>query len=365
MIEKKEIQEYISVIFSLKKKFKFYDVHVHPFDIISPTCHYGSRSNHSKVSALSKAKNSALTIKALDLDSRNFSKTIEDPRHKLAKIIGSRRLYSQVGPTVFEHQMKLSGIDRALLLPVAPLQGSIDIQMQKILEIFGTNDRFLLGGSVPNTIETTNINHFIREQVNQFNIKAIKIHPNITNINLMSPHGKKRVESILETCGHFRLPIIVHGGRSPIISDRKASEHGCLKNFKDINWGLSTAPVIIAHGGLFGCDIGEIEHEVLPILQKLISKHSNIMIDISGIDFAPLFVLLKQIDHSRILFGSDALYYKQWAMIVKLTHALKKLKADLISALPQIVSINPSNIIFKNNERKKDETIGNAIQPSI
>jgi len=354
MIEKREIQEYLSVIYDLKAQYKFYDVHVHPFDIISPTCNYKSASNHSKVSALSKTKNSALTIEALDLNSGRFSKTIEDPKHKLAKIIGSRRLYSHVGPTVFEHQMKLSGIDKALLLPVAPPQGPVDEQMKKILEIFGRNNRFLLGGSVPNTIETKNISHFIEEQVNQFNIKAIKIHPNITNINFISPAGKERLESILQTCGHFRLPIIVHGGRSPILNDIKASEHGCIKNFENIDWGLSTEPVIIAHGGLFGCDLQEIELEVLPILQKLLSKYSNVMIDISGMDFAPLFSLLKHIDPSRILFGSDALYYKQWAMIVTLAHALKKLKVDLVTALPQIVSINPYNTIFKNNGRKND-----------
>jgi predicted TIM-barrel fold metal-dependent hydrolase len=365
MIEKSEIQEYLSVIYDLKTKYKFYDVHVHPFDIISPTCNYKSGSNHSKISALRNAKNSAPTIEALDLDSKNFSKTIQDPKNKLTSIIASRRLYSHVGPTVFEHQMNLGGIDKALLLPVAPPQGPVDEQMKKILEIFGRNNRFLFAGSVPNTIETKNISHFIEEQVNQFDIRAIKIHPNITNINFISPAGKEKVERILETCGHFRLPIIVHGGRSPILNDIKASENGCIKNFENINWGLSTEPVIIAHGGLFGCDLQEIEHEALPVLQKLLSKHSNVMIGISGIDFAPLFAILKQIDPSRILFGSDALYYKQWAMILKLTHALKKLKADLITALPQIVSINPSNTIFKNNVKKNDETSRNAMQPSI
>jgi predicted TIM-barrel fold metal-dependent hydrolase len=352
MIQKKEIQEYLSVIYNLKTQYKFYDMHVHPLDIIFPPGNYKSGSNHSKISALRNAKNSSSTIEALDLDSENLSKTTEDPKHMLAKIIGSRRLYSHAGPTAFEHQMKLGGIDTALLLPVAPPQGSIDEQMKKILKIFGKNDRFLLAGSIPNTIETINISHFIKEQLNQFNIKAIKIHPNITNINLISPVGKERVESILQACGHFKLPIIVHGGRSPVLSDIKASEYGCIKNFEDINWGLSAEPVIIAHGGLYGCDVQEIEQEVLPILQKLLSKYANVMIDISGMDFAPLFAALNQIDFERILFGSDALYYKQWAMIVKLAHALKKSKSDLVTALPQIISINPYNTIFKNNGRK-------------
>jgi predicted TIM-barrel fold metal-dependent hydrolase len=105
---------------------------------------------------------------------------------------------------------------------------------------------------------------------------------------------------------------------------------------------------------LYGCDVQEIEQEVLPILQKLLSKYANVMIDISGMDFAPLFAALNQIDFERILFGSDALYYKQWAMIVKLAHALKKSKSDLVTALPQIISINPYNTIFKNNGRKND-----------
>jgi len=103
---------------------------------------------------------------------------------------------------------------------------------------------------------------------------------------------------------------------------------------------------VIAHAGAYGCDHNEMEKDVIPVLKKLMKNHSNLMIDISGLKFEHLLSTLKSFDPKRILFGSDALYYDQWATMLKLAHAVKTLKMNIEDTLAQIISINPSKNIF-------------------
>ena len=140
---------------------------------------------------------------------------------------------------------------------------------------------------------------------------------NVTGIDLYTFKGKERIECILSACGKFNLPLIVHGGRSPILKNAKSSSYASINNLKNIDWSISKAPVILAHAGAFGCSINEVEDEIFPILKILFSSHSNLVIDISAIDIDILAFLIKRIGESRMLFGSDALYIPQWENIVK------------------------------------------------
>jgi hypothetical protein len=70
------------------------------------------------------------------------------------------------------------------------------------------------------------------------------------------------------------------------------------------------------------------------------------MIDISGLDFDALPMIFKQIDMQKILFGSDALYHRQWAGLVRSMYALEKSHEDIEYNFAQIVSINPAKHIF-------------------
>ena len=56
-----------------------------------------------------------------------------------------------------------------------------------------------------------------------YDVKAVKLHPNISRIDPATSHGMERVESILGACSRARLPLIVHGGRSPILGDDRTS----------------------------------------------------------------------------------------------------------------------------------------------
>ena len=81
----------------------------------------------------------------------------------------------------------------------------------------------------------------------------------------------------------------------------------------------------------------------------MLQSHDNLMIDVSGLDFHVLVVVLRNIDADRIIFGSDALYYSQWSVVVKLLGALKEVFSDVEENFLKIMSINPSQAIFKEN----------------
>ena len=347
MIKLKDIQKYLSIVHELKTEYRFYDMHVHPFEIIYDSFKYEKYPDDDGLYCLSNQKYSKPIVSNLDLSCENASCNTKMQDSKLSNLIGLRRIYCHIGPKIFEAHMKLSGIDEILLLPVALSEEQIDCQMKGIKEIFGSKPNFRFGYSVPNSIQNSEIINYMKGKIKVHKIEAIKLHPNITEIDLGTTSGKERIENILAACSFFQLPLIIHGGRSPLLKNRETFDYGHLKKFKDINWNLTSAPVILAHGGLYGCDLQEVDKEVLPMAKKFISKYSNVFIDIAGLDFPVLINLIRQIDSSRIVLGSDSLYYDQWTTVVKLIHALKKLHLEVEAELINIMSTNPANILIK------------------
>ena len=97
-----------------------------------------------------------------------------------------RKLYRHTGPRVLGDHMALAGIDRALLLPVAPASGTNDGEMDALEEMFGDDPRFLFAVSVPNSVATGGIAGFIARAVSTRRVRAVKLHPAITGIDLGS-----------------------------------------------------------------------------------------------------------------------------------------------------------------------------------
>lgn len=351
MVKLKDIQNYLSIVQDLKTEYKFYDMHVHPFEIIYDAFKYEKYPSDDGLYCLSNQRYSEPVVGDMDLLCEHASCNTKMQDSKLSNLIGLRRIYCHIGPKIFEAHMKLSGIDEILLLPVAQSEEQIDFQMRGLKSIFGSKPNFRFGYSVPNSIQNCEIINYLKEKMKIHEIEAIKLHPNITEIDLGTTSGKERVENILAACGHFQLPLIIHGGRSPLLKNKEAFDYGHLKKFKDINWDITSAPVILAHGGLYGCDLQEADKEVLPLAKKFISKHANVFIDVAGLDFPVLINLIRQIDSSRIVLGSDSLYYHQWATVVKLIHALKQLRLEVEAGLINIMSTNPANILIKKREK--------------
>jgi len=71
------------------------------------------------------------------------------------------------------------------------------------------------------------------------------------------------------------------------------------------------------------------------------------MVDISATEFEALCLILDNVDHERIVFGSDALYELQWKTVVKLMHGFKLMHKNYKEKFIQITSKNPLKLFRK------------------
>jgi hypothetical protein len=348
MLERSEVIKYLERIGDIKKSHALFDMHVHPFDVMGEGGTYtqnlqdaGLYSRNSSPYALPTAG----PLKIGQLPAMPSPRPNPELRDKMA-ILTARRLYAHTGSKPFADQMRLSGIDKILLLPVLGNDEPDDLQMKMLRGMFGDDKRFALGYCIPNRVANTEIGNLVREAVYNYKIQAIKIHPNITKINLHASSGKERVEYILEAAGKAGLKVVIHGGISTGIKDPMAASSGILHNLQHIDWGSSSETVIIAHAGTYGHDLAQIKEEVLPLMNKLLARHSNLFVDISGLEFEAISAIVTSIDLDRIMFGSDALYNSQWGAVVKLMHVLQKNTPDFENGFIKIASLNPSAHFF-------------------
>ena len=346
MIEAHEAKKYLEIVRDLRKSNTFFDMHVHPYEVIFRQCNYSPNSSYDGLYSTNSSDFFSPYVTDITLSRPEERRKAFDlflrPECLKKKIC---RLYAHTGPRAFIEQMELSGVDKVLLLPVAPPNGGADSQISAMKTMFGGDERFYFAWSPPKTIEE-DILTLAKRAISLFSIRAVKVHPNVTEIDLTSSTERQRLETIVEVSGKLQLPLIVHGGRSPLLPNQKASSWASLRNLKHINWGLSSAPVVIAHAGSYGYNLKEIEDETLPTLETMLSTYDNLMVDLSGLHIEALILCLKKIDTNRIVFGSDALYEQQWASIVKLLIAIKKTTRYFEHVFVQIASTTPSKTIF-------------------
>jgi hypothetical protein len=329
-------------------------MHVHPFEIVFSKGNYQQNPYASGIYSTSLSKfnppeKSEIVINTVDHKSNSINVKLRPAifRMKFAS------MYSHTGPEVFNYQMQLSAIDRALLLPVAPLEGSIDPQMVEMKKFFSSDERFFFAWSVSNDLLTDDIYGAALSAMKLYKIFAIKQNLTQTQINIRSSEGNKRFEAIIDSCTKLDLPLILHSGKSPLVIDEESGNYSTLDVLEKFNWKLANKPVILAHSASYGYSIDEIVTDIIPRLKKLIHKYSNIYIDISGVDVHALKHILEAVPSERILFGSDALYEQQWQRLVKLIYALEQSRLDLDDTLIRILSANPEKHIFKNRYKAK------------
>ncbi len=348
MFEEKNIKKYLHEVKNIKKSYKLIDIHVHPTEIIFNKLDYYPDINKKGVYSKIKTRYFPPQIEPIkEIENNTIGTTINERLKNKIQLLMLNKLYTHIGPKVIRDHMRLSGIDEVLLLPVAPCDEPVEEQMNLITSMFGNNNKFSLAYSVPNTVNDNNICNILKSAINRYHVKAVKVHPNITGINLTSRKGINRLEAITSACNEHKLPLIIHGGKSPIVINKDTSEYGIIKNLKRIDWNISKETVVIAHAGMFGYGPEELKNEVLPSLKKLLSQYNNIMVDISGLDLKNLPILLNNINQDRIIFGSDSLYTAQWLSIVMLLFALDKLFKNIEEKFIQIVSFNPKKYILK------------------
>jgi hypothetical protein len=342
------VRQTLDTIKQIKRKHLFCDMHMHPFEVMFPA--FRNRLNRSGRGLFSTSDSGYTSpqISALNLDGDPKVDGGKLDRRLWGKLclLNARRFYQHTGARVFIDQMKLCGIDRALLLPVVGSEEDKDDQVEMMGKMF-RGERFMFGYSVPNSVPNDSIAENVRKTVSKHKVKVLKIHPAITGIDLAHSVGINRVEHILKAASQSGLGVVVHGGLSPECPEVKAVRYGVAKNLQHVDWALSSGPVVIAHGGLYGHTIDEVRNKILPEILKLMQHYPHIVVDTSGIDFESLCHLLECVDAGRIIFGSDALYEKPWMALVKLWSALGRTARDPEGALIRIASKNPLSFLSR------------------
>lgn len=320
--------------------YPFYDFHIHPYDVMVGNTTY---LVNSQVDGLFSMGLSAYQPPRLESKIEIFSENATTQKMvatERALLLTSRFLYKHTGSKVISDQISLVGISKALLLPVVRVPGAAAEMLEKTCDMFSKHADLFLGCPFPVGLKFDELAPFFRSAREKWDIRAIKIHPNLTGIDLSSRTGQELIEATLEIAGSLNLPIVVHGGRTPGLKPIEKGEYGMLSYLKEIDWSISSAPVIIAHAGCYGLTEEETASN-LATLEKLFCKHSNLFADTSNLLFPILLLVLENVNHARLIFGSDALYVPVWKAWLFFLLALKKTSSDADSDLIKIASRNP------------------------
>jgi predicted TIM-barrel fold metal-dependent hydrolase len=352
-LNKDEVVRLLSYAKSIKGSHHFYDMHVHPFEIVFTKGSYQANEQQTGVFSTAQKPFTPPQLSEVIIEQAVDKTGIENlPLRPAIYRMKFSSLYTHTGPEVFNLQMVLSMIDRILLLPVATPDIDVYSQMDDMKRIFEDDSRFYMGWSVSNSISNDEIFREATAAVKNYNVCSVKLNLSQMEIDISEPRGKKRIELILDACVKLNLPVILHGGRSPLAKTQKISQYGEIETFELFNWSRYDIPVIFAHSAAYGYSAKEIKSFIIPRLKKMFSDHSNILIDISGVDINGLQEVLEVISIDRILFGSDALYEPQWQRMAKLIYALDRSTQDTEESLIKIMSLNPEKYIFSQIDRE-------------
>lgn len=348
VLDKKVVSKYLSAVKEISSAHKYYDVHVHPYEVVFDEFVYPFGSTAGDVISISDSEYRIPEISEIVLYPLiNKVKSFDMTSLKKITMMRLRYTYGHIGSKVFSDQMELGGINKALLLPVASFHGGVEEKMIMLRSLYPDKNKFWIAGSVPNTICNNDIEKYVLRMCKEFDIRALKVHPIITGININSNNGKDRFLYILDACGKNHLPLILHCGSRSNIYEHERGGYALIDNIKEIAWEISKSPVVIAHAGLYQCDDSEIKDKVLNDMKKMIARHDHLYVDISGLGYDSLSKVLTGLDRDRILFGSDALYEAQWTKVVTLMHALRCLENSAEESYIKIASSNPFKVIFK------------------
>lgn len=341
-----EVQHVLAAIQEVKEDHLFFDCHVHPYEVMFDPCPYAEAPDSPGLYVSGTIAYQPPTITGLDFNAPLSSSAKNIPRkfQIMASTLTARRIYAHSGPRVFSEQMRLCGIDRLLMLPVAAADEQGDAHLAAMIEMFGSNSDFMLACCIGNDVADEDVDKETARLASLHPLAAMKIHPNVTGINPAQPNGKERIERMLTAAHNNRLPIVMHGGLSPECKNPEMVDYATLRHLRHINWDCTVQPVIIAHAGSYGYGLSEVERDILPILKRVLEHHDHLYVDTSGLSLDVLALILKHLDSARILFGSDALYEKSWSAMVKLWAALDRTGQDKDHSFLQMISGNPQRV---------------------
>lgn len=355
ILSKEEIVKYLDCVKNLGKNYPLIDLHVSPFEVIFNEFQYFPNPKYKGIFSMQSAQYKPPSIEPLRIDSPRGKSLLK--KNKTVPVNLSlmlyRKFYAHIGPKVLLASMSLSGISKCLLLPVVQPNSDGEEQHRMMFNIYKDDDRFLFGYCIPNTVNNKEILETVKNAHKKYEIKGIKLHPNIQKINLSTKKGTKRIENILEACRVANLPLVIHGGISQVIRNKNSQCYATLGNLSQFDWSITHTPVIISHAGLIGYSHLEIR-DLIQQLKRVLSTYNNVMIDISALDVSALHTVLNHIDINRIVFGSDAFYFPQWSAVVKLFYTLRKISPHPERDFIKIAYQNPLNSVLKKSGLRRN-----------
>jgi len=342
MTEHLEPEFFLGWAREISRTHPFMDFHVHPFDVFSGDIGYQADVNIKglffKGTAIYKPPTFESNEESL---SSRFQTGLDNSR---ALLLASRLIYNHTGPKVFTDQLDLAGIAGALLLPVVRVPDAAMNMVEVAEKMFQQENRLHLACPFPVGISPNNLFSYYSEGKKINKICAIKIHPNLVNLDPLTRTGKELIEATLIAAGELELPVVVHGGITSGLSFPESKVYGTLDRLAKINWNLSTSPVIIAHAGCYGLTEEEMT-SALPIINRLMDKYPHLLADTSALSLPILQLLLAKVNRNRLIFGSDALYFKVWKAWVMFLQALRSVSLYPDDDLIRIASLNPAQCL--------------------
>ncbi len=321
------------------------DAHVHPFDVLVRDLRYRPDPARAGVFSAYDAAYGAPRCGGVseDPDAMGAAGAVSADMAARFFLLNVRRLYAHTGPAVLADHLGLAHVGRCLLLPVA--HAADDGQLDRMAEIFGDDPRFLFGYCPPDGLPDEGIADAVDQAVARHDVKVIKLHPGVSEIDVRRAADMARVERVLEASRLHRLGVVIHAGRSPHAAQPAAVDYGTLDRLREVDWSITDRPVVLAHAGAFGYPGPDAEVEVVPRLVALLARHDHLRVDLAGLGVTAMRAVLGHVDLARVLFGSDALYYAPCETMVRLAHALERSGIDVGEGVRAVAGRNPARLV--------------------
>lgn len=327
---------------------EIFDSHMHPFDVL------GIHQISNKDSLLGENGEIKINPPSLleYLEYSKFSLYLLKAVFRYLPGIIEKSILNSFNKTDQKHliyEMDEASIDKSVLVPVEPFVSSQTI-FQKI-----SSHRFLTVGSIDiYKIPINEIEKNITDQIKNFGIVGLKLHPNIQGFfpqpSMNDFEIAEKLRKIYETAEKNRIYILIHGGISHLLNNKKSTvEYGVLENFCD-SAGKSEIfkydiPFIIAHMGSY--NVIKPNYKLLKIITD---NYKNVFFDTSGVGPVVISRALSVIGIDRIIFGTDAPYFRIKFNLKIVLKALQMadVKENFEERIIKVFSYNYKNILNRN-----------------
>ncbi len=274
----------------------FFDTHIHTHEVLGVMGKAGSFSRNYSASLLER------------LNFNNFSLTILGLLFRITPFYIRSEIRKKF-PSSEDSLVRAltdASIDKATLVPINP-----NVSPRSLYEDFSSED-FVRLGSPDFSLSLESLNQDLEIQLTQYSIVGIKLHPNIQSF---FPHPGKNADVLREKLDliyrfaeKHKLYLLIHGGISyvPAGGGFELREYGTISNFFDggiFFLGKLSVPVVIAHLGIYN------ESNPRWDLIEKIMTYPNIYFDTAGVNPKYIERFLKKGGVSKLLFGSDAMYF--------------------------------------------------------